>query len=96
MNLENKVEIYNYCNVLFQIYEQENWDCIFIEDCLGSEGCHGIESCFGDKVMKTAGEKYGLSIQEVEEIYAEVQVAFAEYAVSQLLNINSTKEKERR
>lgn len=95
MNLEDKVEIYNFCNVLFQIYGQENWDCIFIEDCLGSEGCHGIKNCLRDKVMKTAGERYGLSIQEVEEVYSEVQVVFAEYTVSQLLNINLSKEKKR-
>jgi len=96
LNLEAKVEIYNYCNVLFQQYEQVNMDCVFIEDCRGAEGCYGIENCFGDKVMKTAGERYSLSIQEVEEVYAEVQCVFSEYAVSQLLNINLTTEEKRR
>lgn len=77
MNLEDRVEIYNYCNVLFQKHEQENKDCIF------------IENYFGDEVMKTAGKKYGFSIQEVEEIYADVQHIFMEYAANKLLNINS-------
>ncbi|ABR47940.1 hypothetical protein Amet_1768 [Alkaliphilus metalliredigens QYMF] len=74
MNIKDRIEIYKYCNELFKRYEKENEDCVAIEDY------------FGDEVMETAGKKYGLSLEEVEEIYVDVQTLFMEAAVTKLSN----------